>query len=361
MGESGGHIHPTVEETMRSFFTTLSDELGRMEQIVTERARDFVPPVMPGASVAEVVTKVLLKHSRDKMAAAEQANLSRVVQSAVDAGRPIAVSMMLAVGGHGRTRYKFCQPQVALPRLGDLWTIFWFKILNQKIQRVYAPGLEVVLVDEVPHLRAFGWQETDIEQRKAPLRVVAEHCAPFVRIVNLPDLTSQVSLPLCDPPPGVVYAVVASLPEADALPLSVFRWQYQSRDKPWDEIRSAIPSDLWEKARAAAALASRYGEARKHVDWLGRDVFGGQPYIDACVTEKGRWAPDIWSFAFPQHGGTVLRTAPGTTQFSVCIEPESRLVYNDHDAVYIQPADVAGSTSTFNPDPYIFYWIPRVA
>jgi len=346
---------------MRSLFTTLSQELERMDQVVSERARDFVPPVMPGASVVELIIKILLKHSREKLSAIEQVQLSRTVQTAVETGRPISISMFLAVGGHARTRYKFCQPYMALPRLGDLWTIFWFKVLNQKIQRVYEPGLEVVLVDEVPQLRVFGWQDADIEQRKSPLRVVASKYAPFIRIVDLPDLTSQVLLPLCEPPPGVVYAVVASLPEADSLPLDAFRWQYQCRDKPWDEIRSAIPAVLWEKARTAAALAGRYGEARKHVDWLGQDVFRGQLYIDACVTEKGRWAPDIWSFAFPQHGGTVLKTTPGTTQFSVCIEPESRLVCNGHDAVYIQPADVAGSTSTFSPDPYIFYWVPGVA
>lgn len=333
--------------------TRLAAELGRMEIVSESRLRGYKPP--KGETVTDRILQILKTHCRQKVDAVEWSRAREAVEAAQSARLPVPIGFLWAVGGHSRSRYKFLEPSVALPRLGDFWPVFWFRTLSRKIQSVYPPGIEVAVVDEVPQLRILGWSDADIDRRKLPVvRAAARYC-PEMRIADLPDFSYLVRLPdMPEPAPEVVYAVILSSDCGDAPGIGeAFRWQYQSREKPWDEIRRIIPESLWRDAALLARRLIAVGEGRKRNGWMGREVFGGRPCIDACITERGRWCPDLWGTTFPQHGGTVLRAGADPAQFGIRIEPESRLIAAGYEPVYLPTSDVCAGGS----GQYIFYWV----
>lgn len=332
--------------------TTFERETTRMMGIVTEKVANFTDSRRP--MDMEGLTRIFQRHTRSKMDAAEWEKLLRAISAARAQEKPIPIGIQWAVGGHARNHFKFLEPDILLPRLGDFWAVFWFMMLDAKVRLYHEQGIEVVVVDEVPQSMLMGWTPEEAMHRRAPVETLASRYAPFMRFAELPSFeTERVKATVGEPPPGMVYAICCSLPHVD-LPEEAYQWQYTSREKPWEQVCSAIPEAVWVHARQVAIEMAKLSAARKEAGWL-RQILG-RPYIDAAITEKGRFSPDIWGSGFPQHGGTVLK-AEDRGQFSVRIEPESRLLGNGHEPVRVQANEIS-STAAGNAS-YVFYWQER--
>lgn len=329
--------------------TTLEREVSRMQRVVDERIANFDHSRKAGE---DDLLRIFQRHSRSKMDHDELERIRRAISAARALGKPIPVGILWAVGGHSRNHFKFLEPDVLLPRLGDFWFVFWCRMLDAKVRLFHEHGIEIVVADELPQSALMGWTREETYLRRAPVEAVAAKHAPFIRFIDLPAFERErEGITVGEPPPSFVYAVVCSLAHVD-LPESAYQWQYACREKPWEDVHAAIPKNVWEQARAVAIEMTKVSQARKETDWLHSVI--GRPYIDASITAKGRFTPDIWEGAFPQHGGTILK-ARDAGQFSVRIEPESRLLGNGHEPVSIRAselhAEVQGS--------YVFYWQER--
>lgn len=337
--------------------TTLENEIARMVRVVEQRVADFKKSFKGGRlTLADQLTQLIQKASRSNLDPVSRAGLEEVVKVSLDRDLPIPFAFLWAMGGQARSQFKFCEPHVALPRLGDYWMFFWLSMLSRKIQHVYTPGIEVVVADEVPQLELLGFTREEIRNRRAPLERVAKQYTAFVRIVELPYFNEHLDqIPEPTLTPELVFAIVSCLEWSERVPLEVYNTLYQQREKPWDSVRSAIPKCVWDEASRIQRAMIRIGEARKRTRFFDQ-FFGGRPYIDGAITDKGRWSPDAWSLAFPQHGGSVLDATD--TRYSVKIVPESRLLNNGHEPVRIRSVEMGADQKE---EEYTFYWTKKVS
>jgi hypothetical protein len=326
-----------------------------MFEAVHEKLRGYKPP--QSSSVAETVLQIFKRHSRSDIATDEMWRIKDAVDSAMRNGRPINASFLWALSGNARSRFKFVQPHLNLPRLGDYWAFAWLHMLDRKIKTVYPLGCNFVIVDETPFVRLIPrWDERHIAIRRAAFQPILNEL-PNVKIIDLPDfLGIQPAELIPEPHPGEIMAILLSRPELeDALgedTTLLYQDYYRVREKNWDALRKLVPDRLWEDAVRTRAEMSRIIALRRELDWARREVFGGQDHVNGALAEKGRWCPSIWpaTSTSPQHGGSVVKGAK--EGFSVAIEPEYRLT-DTHEPVHISTSDL----DTNSPhDTLIFYW-----
>lgn len=336
--------------------TQLRQEIDRMREAVTLKLQSYSPP--PGPSTIERVLQIFKKHSRSEIRGEEQDKVRAAIAFAVNASLPVNVSFLWGLGGNANSKWKFLQPHLNLPRLGDFWAFVWLDMLDRKIKTVYPAGCRFAIVDETPMLKLIPrCNEIQIAERRQALMPIRE-LLPQIELYDLPDFPGLSSdLPLAEAHPGEILAILLSRPDLELAigcdkTEALYQDLYRTRDKDWARIRSAVPDGLWQEAVAVRAETSRINQLRKETNWIGQKLFGGAPYIDGALTEKGRWCPRIWpeTSTSPQHGGTTLKVGEGT--FSVGVELESRLT-KTHVPVYLDPSEFG---STYRYEPFVFYW-----
>lgn len=334
--------------------TTLEWELQRMEAVVEKRLCGYIPHKWGGK--IENVVGILLSGSKDKGKKMEENWLEKIrsaVEWAVIYGQPINISLAWACGTTAMSSYKFIDSN-NLPRLGDIWTLFWFSMLNQKVQVLHPPGIRLVIIDEVPHGLIVGRTEEEIALRQGVMRALALKYAPFTEIVSLPFFRYD---GIVDKPCNEeVLAILMSLP--GSIPEEVCELCYRVRNKPWGRIQQVVSEGQWKKAVDIRIAMKRVDAGKKETHFTA-SLFCGAPFIEACIVEKGRWSPDIWSMAFPQHGGTALDTK-GQNRFSISCVPEVRLLSNGHEPVMVSSRDFQAFSELEVPNsPFTFYWVPK--
>lgn len=306
-------------------YTNLEAEIRRMLETVTDRLETYNRSSKPSKlTLVDQIVGLLVKASHNSVDEENRFRLRETVVASIDHHAPIPLAFLWAMGGHARSAFKLLDSDVCLPRLGDFWMFFWLSMLNQKIQKFYAPGLEVIIADEVPQLELLGFTPEQIKMRRAPLCAVAREYAPFVRIVELAVPEHVVNaVPDQEPHPDLIFAVATSMEWESEIPSDVYDMHYKMRDKPWGKIQEMLPPGVWSRSADIQRRMMKIGEARKRVAFFDQ-FFGGRPYIDAAITDKGRWSPDVWNLTFPQHGGTLLDAK--NKRFSIKIIPEKRLM-----------------------------------
>lgn len=332
--------------------------LRKIEEVIEKKLANFRknPPKKNGSEI-DILFQIFKKNSRVPISELESKKIKNVLDFHIKNQTPIPVVLLWAYGGQALSPLKFCQPEINLPRLGDIWGLLWWKIFNFKIQFFHPPGIKLVLIDEKPLLKILGWGEREIEKRSRLVQKIASFFElDFIYFENLPIFKADIKVNVCD---QEVIAILVSLPSS-IIPIEkqkiVFEFLYLKREKPISYFKREM-GEFWEKAKELREKMVRITEARKKVNWVEKIV--GEYFVDACLTEKGRFSPDIWGYSFPQHGGSLLNT-DWDQRFSVSIIPEFRLLNTEKKPVWILPQVFSFFDSEFEAEEkskYIFYWI----
>jgi len=338
--------------TVEGRISSLEEEVSLMQKCIEEKLCGFVPYKQKGAKEEDLIFNLFKKASRAKVDLREEEKMRQVIRNAIVKNKPIKVSFLWACGGQARSPYKLLQWQMNFPRAGDVWAIYWLQFLHQRVSHYHQPGLEIVIVDEGPLLEILGWTKEEIASRRKILESFISSEFP-IKIVNLPDNFSLEGITV-DPPVSPEIIAIISFTESLLSQLSseeieeIHRDLYVKREKDYNRIRNIIPDSVWDQAVQIRTKMAKIGLARKKTDWIQEQVFAGEEYIDAAITEKGRWTPDIWSFTFPQHGGSLV--VRDSAKYSVRILPEYRLKEDSG----LKPVFI--SEFSKNDSPLIFRW-----
>lgn len=302
-----------------------------MDSVVKTRMGSFNDKSFKGLSLNEIVFSILMAQSIN----AERKNMLDIVQIqnaikfAIERKEPINLSFVWTVCGHARTKYKVLDWHINLPRIADLWALYWIKSLNDKVKLFYPPGLKVVIIDEVPLARIGGWSDEDMRIRKS----IMQNILPKQSGIEFADLPN---FELNGLDPGFeTQQVLTILSSTDILDeetqAMVATDLYLKRDKDWEYIKSCV-GHKWDQAIDIVRQMNGINAVRKEVNWIG-GLFDNQPFIDGCIVRKGRWCPKIWVNAFPYHGGGLVDNANGALpgdppfgRFEVEVVPEARLI-----------------------------------
>lgn len=338
--------------------TTLSDQIDAMNKAIAIKMDSYRPRI--DRNTADAVTRIFKKHSRVVISALEEQKIRNSIGLAIGNGARIPVGFTWGCSGMALSSMKL-RERINYPRKGDLWGIWWFDILNKKIKHHYAPGIDLVIGDEVPHFHSLGWPYKDMVRRHEIMKNLAEQHFDFVRIVAIPDYALTVDdANIAASSIEEILAIATSLPY-DTIPREVFDSLYSERQtRNWSWIRSQISEKIWEEARWIVAKANKIGRMRKEFKFFD-NLFGTSSYVDAAFTEKGRFCPKPWSNTLPQHGTSVLTAPQGTGKYSIAIIPEYRL--EEQRSEYVPVMINAMEFQHFTKYPaddasYTFYWIP---
>ncbi len=333
--------------------TLLTTEIGVMEAAGAAKLLNYRPPK---GSPVDVLFRIFNKHSRDRISPHEEEKIRAAIEAAIQGAQTIPIGIVWSCGGIAPSPMKFREPKVNLPRLGDVWPLFWLNIFNQKVQTIHPPGIEVIIADETSIFEHLGVPPGEVRLRLTIMEEMARQYAPFITICSLPSLEELgVDPEVGEPTNDEILAIATALPSSE-VPQEVFDQLYTTRVKDWNRICGIIPTEIWEQSRTVATHVRKLGAARRGMHFFAEKLGGRTCHIDAAITEKGRFCPKIWGEAFPQHGGTLLR-ANEHGKYSVRIVPEYRLLKHDCIPVMIN----SGDFNPFSPTPldnqdFTFYW-----
>jgi len=294
-----------------------------MLNVVDSRISEYKVPKSNGEGIEDIIFSILVASSRERINnLTDVASIQKAISWAVSRNVPVNISLLWALSAHARSSFKIFDWECNVPRLGDIWALYWFYYLNQKVKIIYPPGINIVLVDEVPLSRLMGWSEVDMDIRRNILRLIGPK-ESSVNIVGMPDFTPSQSEVFVLP--AEIFSVLTSSEIINVdIQIDITDDLYCSQNKSWETIKEKVGIAKWNDAEEVATQMSRIKLARKETDWVRSSVFSGDPYIDGSFLKKGRWCPDIWDAAMPQHGGSLL-TYDGERNFSVKVVPEFRL------------------------------------
>lgn len=338
--------------------TTIEREIARMKGAIERQTHKYQPPKK--GTREEVIVAIFRASSSEDLLPHEEERLRQAVRYALEHNEPIPIGIMWALPGMARCRYKFAEP-VNLPRFGDLWFGWWFDCLCTKVRAVHAPGIQVIVADEAPMCRLLGISESDVQLRRACVQEVFRQ-TPCVQIVELPDYDGAADVEVPEPAPELVYAILVSMEWEPELPVDTFGPLYLSAAKDLEAIRAGLPPGTWELARKTRIACDRIAAARKK-HGLFEAYFRGAPYIDACITRKGRWTPSIWGrgrgASFPFHGGSFVEANTNGRMVVTC-SPERRLEEGGFRPVKIDASEFRAFVPpemTLPEGQYTFYWV----
>jgi hypothetical protein len=302
---------------------TLNSLIETISGVINLRLSEYKAPIPQGSSVEDAIFLILQGASRVKNGnLIDTPNIKRAISWAVKQGVPINISLLWAIGAHARSSFKIIDWQYNIPRLGDIWALYWFRYLDQKIKTIYSPGIHIVLIDEVSLSNLMGWDNYEMNLRKNIFRELIPKDLK-VSIFDLPDFPEfKIDIPALED--ETLMVLTSSEMISTDLQISISEELYKKHDKSWEDIKEKVGLSIWNNAQKIVSQMSRIKIARKETNWISNFVFNDVPYIDGCILKKGRWSPDIWDSTSPQHGGSLL-VYDGGRKFSIRIIPEFRL------------------------------------
>lgn len=304
--------------------------LNQMQSVADLRLKSFDLQPFKSKNQVEKILGVLMGKSvnAEKKNCNIDINLRPAVEFAITNNYPINLSIVWTICGHARTKYKILDWEVNLPRIADIWALYWFKILNDKVKLFYPPGLKIVIIDEVPLAKIAGWSDSEMQIRKS----IMQKLLPKQSGIEFADLPNfELNGKIISYETQQVLTILSSTDILDeGMQVLVANDLYIKRDKDWEYIKNTVGCK-WDQAIDIVRQMNGINAVRKEVNWIG-SLFDGQPFIDGCIVRKGRWCPKIWVNAFPYHGGGLIDDGhgalPGDSQFGrfeVEVMPESRL------------------------------------
>jgi hypothetical protein len=328
-----------------------------MNDVINLRLSEYKKPISSNNDIEDVIFLILQGASRVKNGnLIDTPNIKKAISWAVNRGLPVNISLLWTIGAHARSSFKILDWQYNVPRLGDIWALYWFHYLDQKVKTVYPPGIHIVLIDEISLSNLMGWNNNEMDLRKKIFRELIPKDLK-VSIFDLPDFPEfKIYIPALED--ETLMVLTSSEIISTEIQISIAEELYKKHDKSWEEIKGKVGLSKWNDAQEIVNQMSRIKTARKETDWVSNFVFDNVPYIDGCILKKGRWSPDIWDSTSPQHGGALL-VYDGDRKFSVKIVPEFRLIGEKRNPVSIPISEFQALIK--DPLPWsgevMLYWI----
>ena len=295
------------------------------------------------------------------MSGRERNRLANQINGFVRANKPVVITISLAIGCRISNSLKF-REQVNLPTQAWAHLAWFFSLVNEKVQRIYAPGLRVVIFDEATlFARLMGLSPQEVKQHlMATRKIIAAMNAPIEIVEMRPEMfpSEEVQAITVSVDNEIIYAIACSMlgmRRAEAMdPL------YRTREKDFSTLREMMGLDLWDRARTIAEEVARCLQWRKRARLF--DKLLGVSGIDACVTDKGeRLVFDVTSNALLNHGMPVIRREQSGL-YKAWIVPEYRIresVVIDEKTRYTRPVCISPSEFGLKGPDYTFYYLVK--
>ncbi|MDD4989490.1 MAG: hypothetical protein PHV42_03635 [Candidatus Pacebacteria bacterium] len=331
-------------ETIR---TTLEFELERMKQIVANKTKTFRP--VKRQDLLSQIYHIFKSSSRVAINKEEEIKIKQVISYYIEKQEPIKVSFLWALFWMSQTPWKFVDYTTVDPRLGDYWMFYWLSLVNNKVSKIFPPGCIFYIIDEYEMVKEMGLTKVDAMYRKSCLYPVYSQFS-CIRVIEIPHFSSLPTIEKLNE--SEVLATILSTPKlVSAIDQSstkelmdVF---YHHGDRDFGHLKSLVPKNIWLAGERIKTKMNQLAAARWTTGWLEKEILGGEPYIDSATTDKGRWSPNAWQFAMPQHGGSVLDYDQVRSHYSICNFPEYRLVGEN------KPVKIINKDGK----EYVFYWL----
>jgi hypothetical protein len=304
--------------------TTLAAELAFFDSQLKWRLDGYT---VPAGSVPDAVLSILVSHTKEglpPLSGTERTRLTNIIGQFVKLRKPVPVTISYAIGVRIPNRLKFFE-DAQVPTLAWVHTGWFFKLLNEKVKRVYAPGLRIVVFDEATLFASMlpGFSLEGVEKFLDMTRELFRRMDTPIEIIPLsrdqfPE--KEVGKVSVLPDRERTYAILCSLPEMQDP--DIMHDLYHKRDRDYDAARR-LAGPLWAVAEQNSAIISRYLTYRKNAR-LFSTLLGGSDFVDACVTEKEeRIVLDMTANALPNHGMPLVRRNVAGA-YSMKIVPEYR-------------------------------------
>lgn len=332
--------------------TTLQEEVKFLDTYLAWQLWGYQPPAgqVPGG-----IMQILLSacEERVEVSTTARAGLRRIIAEYVRKSEPIPISITLALGIVVNNPLKFLQWQ-NLPTYGWVYLAWWFRVLNEKVQRIFEPGIKLCVFEEGI---VFGpWLDISEEE--------VARCLQATEVINQAIGAPIVSYPMLPEhfPPEVerlegvgvtdeeIYAIVCSHPRMDDR--EVIAPLYRFRDRSYLQMQR-LAGGIWDEAAEFALRKNRYLAWRKKAGLFER-LSGHDSLLDAAITDKvHRLSLDITSPAMWNHGMPVM-VREDSGKFTVWIVPEYRIADEFPKArrILISPKDFG-----LQGEPYVFYYL----
>ncbi|GEM_PF-3149131 len=332
--------------------TTIGKESVFYKSLAENRLCGYVPPDNSGD---EAILKIILAHTEEqiKFTAAERADLLGKVSCFVQEDKPVEITISLAIGCRIQNRLKYFD-DTNLPTLGWVHFAWCFRYINEKIKRIYSPGIKLIVFDEaVLFYEMMNIPEQAVRDNLAVTRTIIENIGSPIEVYEMEKNLFPASEIIFKPNSAKnpqVYAMVCSLIEMEDK--EIMQHLYKSRGRDYAKIRQNVGEKLWKKAQRFSDTVVSYLSWRKEIKLFQK--LGFDNALDACITDKdGRVVFDITSGLLINHGMPVVRRGKsGLYKFFVLPEYRIHDEFPNAKPVFIDPRQSFG----IDEDPYTFYY-----
>lgn len=358
--------------------TTLTQEVTFLRDWISYVMSTYSPP--KGDRVKQIVS-ILLKHCHDTLSLNDKVLHERIILKWIEKKAAIPVTISMALGGRIPNPLKMSQ-ETQLPTFAWLHLIAFFTLINEKVKRVYHPGLRIVVFEEANlDYEQYG---LDLEKIKESLRVIQSMIdllqAPVEIIPLAIDLFEEGIRSVIQLDDRTIYSELCCLPEM--VDPRIMASLYTSENTDFERVKQ-LAGPLWQKAAEIKSFLLEKLAQRKQPRWDdGMCLFEhliqlkpqDPPILDASVTRKmGRFSFKPTSPAYYCHGMPVIRRGSfsGSDNYlKVEIHPQYRIVgippykllgmpegyifpstYPEATPVLISPSDFG-----LEGEPYVFYY-----
>lgn len=307
----------------------LSGLVDELNDILEHRLNSLRIKKMKGSIEQKILSLLLASCERGTDISQVEQDLLTRIHHFVDRSEPVLITLSLAVGCKLPNPLKF-QDSLNVPSFAWLHLAWFFKLLHQKVQKVYEPGIKVIIFDEaklfesemkLQYVDLFLSQVNSLIQKMdSPVEII-----PLTKDM-IPEIesVSQSS----EIPEEIVYAMVCSLPEMqDTVVMDPL---YVRKIRDYLSARQRVGDDLWNRAKSLASIVAGTLALRKKYQ-VFQTLTGSEFALDACITDKSeRLVFDVTSPCLINHGMPILELDPVTGKYKVTLSPEYRIKRGDH-------------------------------
>ncbi|KKP69995.1 hypothetical protein A2X44_02160 [candidate division CPR3 bacterium GWF2_35_18] len=353
------NARPSIILPHTNGMTTLATEVAFLESLLGWRMDQYHLPKETDTAMA--VLKIILGHTENciKLSDDEKIRLWDVIQQAINLQQPVPITISFAVGSRMPNLLKF-KELIAYPTLGWLHMAWVFRFINEKIQRIYKPGMQILLFDEATLFAGVipGIVAEDVERQLQYFnQIITAIGAPITIIPMTPEMLpweQAQHIPMSSHD-AITYAMACCYPgmtNPDAMdPL------YTNRAKDYLVLRMLIGEETWQTAITLSERVLRTLALRKQNRLFERllNDLGFQNHINACITDKSERVVIDVTKVLTNHGMPVVyRDANG--RLVVHIVPEYRLQREHPGAI---PVRISPNEFGTQGVPFVFYYLGK--
>lgn len=306
---------------MRINFTTLSQEVTFYKELIKYRLTHY--EIKRNYPLSEKILQIFLSHSKKiEISPEKKREILEMIEKETRKENPITVGISFALGARIPNSLKF-KEIIPFPTLGWMHFGYFFTLLNEKIKKVYPPGIQVFVFEESSAFPEF-FNPTETKIMIAASKKIFEMLNSPIEIIPLKkeyfpeEEVEKINVNVGE---DQIFGILCSLPEM--VNMEVMETLYlNKKERNYQKIKKMVP-DLWEKAKNFCVKMNKYWTFRKEKKLFEKLI--GKKFLDCCATQKkDRIVFDITSNCLLNHGMPVVqRNFNGF--YKIYIIPEYRI------------------------------------